>query len=191
MKREFLTNLGLDDEMVEKIIVEHGKTVNKAKGDLESYKSQVEDLQSQLTDRDQQLKDLKGKAEGNDELQAEIDKLKAQNADAEKQRKQQLAEQSKQYQVKLAVQSTGAKNEKAVVALLDDNKITVDNEGNLYGLQEQLDELKESDGYLFGNVNGLDYADPSQGNSQGSQPTQVDDREKGQKMYERILGKKN
>lgn len=47
-----------------------------------------------------------------------------------------------------AIASSGAKNKKAVKALLELDKITLEEEG-LKGFKEQISELKKSCGYLF------------------------------------------
>ncbi len=41
MKREFLKNLGLEDEVIDKIMAENGKDIEKAKGDLEEKRSRT------------------------------------------------------------------------------------------------------------------------------------------------------
>ena len=51
-----------------------------------------------------------------------------------------------------AIASSGAKNKKAVKALLELDKITLGDEG-LKGLSEQITELKKSCGYLFESEN--------------------------------------
>lgn len=42
MKREFLKELGLEDETINKIMAEHGK-------DIESYKTRLADTEQKLT----------------------------------------------------------------------------------------------------------------------------------------------
>ena len=66
MKRQFLEEMGLTKEQVDKILDENSQDIGKAKGevtklqaDLDTAKKEVENLTSQLGDRDQQLKDLK------------------------------------------------------------------------------------------------------------------------------------
>jgi len=57
-------------------------------------------------------------------------------------------EEEKQRQINDVIKSAGAKNEKAVKALLDLDKVSVEN-GEVKGLQEQIDELKKTCEYLF------------------------------------------
>lgn len=57
----------------------------------------------------------------------------------------------------------GAKNYKAVSSLLDYDKISVDETGDVQGVSEQLDVLKQSDGFLFADSDlvGLKLAEKS------------------------------
>lgn len=48
-----------------------------------------------------------------------------------------------------ALTAAGAKNNKAVKAMLDMTGVKLDKEGNLTGLKEQLDGVKKSDSYMF------------------------------------------
>ena len=71
MNREFLKNLGIADDLIDKIMGEHGKDVqaekDKAKtasGELETYKAKVSELEKA--------------AEGNADLKKQLDDLKAQ-----------------------------------------------------------------------------------------------------------------
>jgi len=152
MKREFLKELGLDDEVIGKVMAEHGKTVNTLKADadkVDTLEAQITDYQTRLKDRDTQLEDLKEKAKGNEELVSEINKLKEENDKAQKDYQAKLELQTFEFSLEKALSNAKAKNPKAVKALLNTETIKLD--GNkLLGLEEQLKALQESDGYLFG-----------------------------------------
>ena len=58
MNRKFLEELGLENEAIEKIMKEHGKTINdyKEKAEqAETLESQIEDYKEQIAERDKQL----------------------------------------------------------------------------------------------------------------------------------------
>lgn len=151
MKREFLKELGLSDEQIDKVMAEHGKSVNSVKDELEKvkeFKQQVEELQGQLKERDKQLEELSKKAQGNEELTAEINKLKEANEKAVKEYEEKLKKQAFDFALERALVNAKAKNPKAVKALLEIEKISLDGE-NLIGLEEQLKALKEKESYLF------------------------------------------
>jgi len=151
MKRQFLTDLGLDSEVVDKIFKEHGKTVNALKDELdnvEGYKSQIEELKEQVAERDKQLEELGEKAKGNDELVKEIESLKEQNEQTAKDFQDKLNKQTLDFKIEKALIQAKAKNTKAVKALLDLDTIEL-KDGEIHGLEEQLKGLQENDGYLF------------------------------------------
>lgn len=106
------------------------------------YKEQVEE-------RDSQLAGLKTGAKDNEVLKAQIADLQAKNKQATEDHEKQLKDQRFGFAVERAVAKADARNVKAVVALLDASKISLDGE-NLLGFDEQVAALKESDPYLFG-----------------------------------------
>lgn len=151
MKREFLKELGLSDEQIEKIMAEHGKTVNSMKDELEKAKEleqRIQSLQEQLQQRDKQLEELKTKATGNEELQQQIQQLQEQNKQIQQEYEQKMQKQAFDFALERALVSAKARNPKAVKALLDTETIKLDGD-TLLGLEEQLEKLKESDPYLF------------------------------------------
>jgi chromosome segregation ATPase len=149
MKREFLTDLGLETEQVNKIMAEHGKTVNSLKDEADKAKEDADALKGQLSDRDKQLKDLSKKAEGNEDLQKQIADLQESNKQTAKEYQDKLDKQALDFKLNEAMAADKVKNPKAVKALLNLETIKLDGE-KLIGYKEQSDVLKESDGYLFG-----------------------------------------
>lgn len=82
MKRDFLKNLSLSDEIIDKIMEENGNDINKAKGDAESLRQQVaakdteiEGLKGQITQRDADIKALRDSAAANEGIQQKLDEL--------------------------------------------------------------------------------------------------------------------
>ena len=61
----------------------------------------------------------------------------------------QLIEQRKEMEIRLGITKAGARNEKAVMALLDTEAIQVEGDG-VKGIEEQIKKLQETDAYLFG-----------------------------------------
>jgi hypothetical protein len=103
----------------------------------------------QVAERDSQLADLKTWAKDNEVLKAQIAELQAKNKQAAEDYEKQLKEQRFAFAVERAVAKADARNVKAVVALLDASKISLDGE-NLIGFDEQIAALKKSDPFLFG-----------------------------------------
>lgn len=63
----------------------------------------------------------------------------------------QLADLRRSGAIDLALAESRVRNGKAARAMLDLDKVVFDDKGNLTGLTDQLDALKESDGWLFDN----------------------------------------
>lgn len=168
MKRDFLKELELDDEVIGKIMAEHGKTVNSIKeqaDQVDGLNSQIEDYKQQIKDRDKQLEDLKKQSGDNQELKDQIKQMEKDNQQVQDDLNQKLEQQKKESKLELALKDAQARNPKAVKALLDSDKISLDGD-NLIGLEDQLKGLKESDAYLFGEDKpaGLQGRDPVPGN---------------------------
>lgn len=151
MKREFLKELGLEDEVINKVMAEHGKSINevKTKADkVDSLESQINDYKKQLEQRDSQLKELGDKAKGNEELTNEIDRLKQENETTKSDYEQKLQQQAFEHKLESTLASEKVKNVKAVKALLDLASVKLDGD-KLLGLDDQLKSLKENESYLF------------------------------------------
>ncbi|MGR8826861.1 phage scaffolding protein [Leuconostoc citreum] len=160
MNRDTLQKFGLSDEQVNQVMAEHGKDLQKSKtveSELEQVKQQNTELASQITDRDKQLKDLSGKAGDNEELQSQIKALQEQNKQSKTDYEANIATLKRDGAIELALREAQAKKPKAVKALLNSDNITIDDDG-VHGLKEQLEQLQESDGYLF-----MDISNPQPG----------------------------
>ena len=138
----------ITQEELNKIMDINGADIEKAKGESTSLSTQVADLTSQIADRDKQLKDLKSKVTDNEELTKQIADLETANATAKTNYEKTVATMKRDFALTNGVRDAKAKNVKAVIALLDMEKIKVEGDG-ITGLKEQIDSLKTSDPYLF------------------------------------------
>ena len=97
---------------------------------------------------EEDLKNLKKDLKDNKELQEKIETLEKENSDNAATYEKEKAEIRYNYELNAAIEKSGAKNCKAILGMLDQEKIKlVDN--TLVGLDEQIKSLKESDSYLF------------------------------------------
>ena len=130
MKRDFLKNLDLGDGVklpdsaVEAVMAEYGKS-------KQQFESQVSTLKNQLTEAN-------GKLEGYDPSW----KQKAENAQKE------LERQQFDFALERAVSAAKPRNAKAVMALLDRDKLTFAG-GEIVGLDKQLTALKDGEDTAF------------------------------------------
>lgn len=149
MDKDFLKKLGLTDEIADKVMNQHDKDVQQLKDNNAELQSTNDSLNEQITSNAKQLKDLKKVAGDNEELQAKLDKAMSDSQEREKKLKDQIATQRKNFAVGNALRDAGAKNSKAVEALLDLDKVSLDDNGQLIGISDQIDSIKKSDSYLF------------------------------------------
>lgn len=146
MNKEQLVALGLSEEQATAVVEGFGKMIPKSR--LDEKIAEVNDYKQQLADRDTQLTELQSKAQGDEELQAQIQALQQQNEQVKTEYQQQLQQKEFDFALTEALRDAKAKNPKAVKALLDTETVKfVD--GKLIGLDEQLTALKTSDDYLF------------------------------------------
>lgn len=177
MKTEFLKSLNITDQtVIDAIMAENGKDINNAKGNVEQLNTQVEELQKQLKERDDQLKTLKDTVKDNETLTSKITELETANKTAATEYQTKITEIQKIHAIESDVRDAKAKNVKAVIALLDQSKITYE-DNKLSGLKEQLEALKkgEDSGFLFGSEQtpppaGTNLSNPPAGNG-GNPPT--------------------
>lgn len=149
MKTEELKGLGLTDDQVKSVMALHGTDVNALKGQVSQLTTERDALKQRATDSDKQLNELKAAHKDDKDFQAEIDKLKADNKAKDDAASKQLKETQLNYQTELALVKAGALNTKAASALIDKDKLSLDEKGNVTGLDEQLKALKSDDSSKF------------------------------------------
>lgn len=148
MNREFLESLGLEKETIDKVMAEHGKTVNSTKQEVDTLTTQCDNLQSQLDDRDKDLKELKKQANDNKELQQKYEDLEEKYEDEKKLYESTLKEERLNSAIKLSV-ADKAHDADMVLGQINKEKLVIGEDGKVVGLDEQIESLKESKSFLF------------------------------------------
>lgn len=146
MKREFLKNLGLEDEAIDKVLNENGKDIEAVKTKYGDY----DDLKTQLSEANKQIQDFKG---------MDIDGIKTAAADWEK--KAKAAETDRDHKVRDlkfnyalegALRDSKARDTKSVLAHINREALEFDEgSGSIKGLDKQIESIREKHGYLFEN----------------------------------------
>lgn len=149
MKREFLEGLGLEKEVINKIMSEHGKDVGNTKSKNSEQEGQISKLQEQIKERDSQLEELKKSAKGNEELQQQINQLQKDNQTKQADYEQQIKQIKIDSAIEMALSSNKAKNLKAAKALLNLSEIELKEDGSIKGLDTQIKALKEEEASKF------------------------------------------
>lgn len=176
MEKEKLIALGTElgititDELADKILALHKETldgnyVTKTRFDEVNEKSKT--LTTQLSERDASIAQLKKDIEDKPSKE-KIDELEKQLADKDKEHALQLAGEIKK--VKIISEIAGKVHDNdLIVNMLNLDKITVEDNGTMIGLNEQLDALKQSKGFLFKDTKTVTppAGDPGTGNANG------------------------
>ena len=155
MKKEDFLALGVEAALAEKYAAASAAELEGLvpKAELDGLREENKALQASVADRDKQLETLKEATGDTDALKQQIETLQKQNAEQEKAHKAELAQMRLDSALDAALTAAGARNGKAVRALLDTGKVALGDDGKLSGLDEQIAALKKSDGYLFADEN--------------------------------------
>lgn len=149
--KEILTNAGVEEEKVTGVIESVKKEVPKyyvPKNDFNEKVTEVNTLTNEKTTLSKQLEELK-KVDPT-KLQEEIDKLQQANKDLEAQGKKDLADVRRMSAIDLAIANSKTIDAVSLKAHLNLDNITYDEKsGNLSGIDEQINNIRESKKYLF------------------------------------------
>ena len=153
MKKEELIAKGLSEEQVKAVLDMYNTEIKDyvSKIELDNANSEITAVKDTVKERDKQLKQIKENAGDNEELKKQIEKLQNDNKTANEQYKAEVTQLKINSAVDMALTKAGAKTLKAVKALIDIDKINVDENGDVRGIEEQIKGLCEGvdTKYLF------------------------------------------
>lgn len=148
MNKDDLTKLGITDEdLIQKIIVLHGKDIENHKNSLSTMKAELDGVKSQLKEAGDTIDGFKKlDVEG---IKKAADDWKAKAEQAEKDAQSQVSALKFDYALNSALVEAKAKNVKAVKALLNTEQLKLGDDGSLVGLNDQLTKIKTENDFLF------------------------------------------
>lgn len=153
--KEKLMAMGLTEEQADKIMATINDEYRPAfkfneRGDeIDRLKKELDKKDETIDTREKQINDIKKELKDNEELQNTITELEKANELEKEQHQQELAEYKFNTGLeKKLKEDFGAKNVKAVKALLNLDKVKQDGDDYI-GLKEQVDPLLKTDDYLF------------------------------------------
>lgn len=165
MTKEQLITFGVSEELATKIAGESKKElegyIEKSRySELEAEKNQLTESQKTLT---KQLEEVKKNSGDNAELKKQIEEMQNANKAKEKEYTDNLVKVKLDNAVEIALMSSGAKNSKAVKALLNLEKAVLGEDGKITGLEEQIKALKtaEDSSFLFAETPKVKGANPA------------------------------
>lgn len=153
MTRKELETLGLSKEQTDAVIRINGADIENAKSvsaaEIKNMQTEIDGLKGQVSERDKQLETLKASAGDNEALKTQIAELQQANTDAVAAHESEMNQLKVDFAVERALTSAGAKNLKAVRALLELEDAKFDKEGNVKGLEEQIEKLTTGEDTKF------------------------------------------
>ena len=154
MTKEELIKLGLSEELADKVASLHkseldGKYIPKQRFDEVNNTKKA--LEETVKERDKQLDDLKKSDADVDALKKQIADLQAANKKAADEHKAEMIRLKIDGIVDSTLISAGAKNTKAIRALMDVDGFKLQEDGTVFGLNDALKAVQKSDPYLFEN----------------------------------------
>ena len=148
MKKEDLIAMGLTEDQAKKVMDSlDGNFVTKAR--FNEVNEENKTLKQSVADRDKQLEDLKKSSGDNAELKKQIETLQQQNADQKKAHDAEMAQLKLDNAIDAALTAAGAKNIKAVRAMIDTSKMKLGEDGTVEGLSDAIKAVQKSDSYMF------------------------------------------
>lgn len=158
MKREFLKGLGLADEIIEQIMMEHGKVLqaeqNKAsekEGKISTLEAERDGLKEQLTAANGQIEKFKGAEMDIETIRKEAGEWKEKAEAAEREATAKMEAQAYEFAVKEYLGGHKFASEmakKAALADLLEQKFPM-KDGAILGADDYMEKLKESDPGAF------------------------------------------
>lgn len=151
MKKEDLIAMGLTEDQAKKVMDSlDGNFVTKVR--FNEVNEENKTLKQSVADRDKQLEDLKKSSGDNAELKKQIETLQQQNADQKKAHDVEMAQLKLDNAIDAALTAAGAKNIKAVRAMIDTSKMKLGEDGTVEGLPDAIKAVQKSDSYMFNTV---------------------------------------
>ncbi|MBQ4087004.1 MAG: phage scaffolding protein [Clostridia bacterium] len=147
--REILQAKGI--EMTDELIADVKKELPKylvPKTEFNNKIAEIDNLKGQIGQRDTTIGDLQKKAGTVDDLTQQLNALQTKYDTDTGDLNKKLSKVQFDSALDVALAGSGAKNTKALRALLDMDKITFE-EGKLGGFTEQLESIKAENDYLF------------------------------------------
>lgn len=142
MKRDFLKELGLPDDQIDKIMAENGKDVQAEQDKTATKQAEVDKLSEQLTEANKQVQAF---------VNMNVDDIKAKAQEFEEkfnQSQAELKEARETAMIEKALSTSNAHDIDVVKGLIKRDQL-VFKDGNILGLDDQINELKKSKGFLF------------------------------------------
>ncbi len=155
MNRTFLKGLGLEQEAIDSIMVEYGRNVTELNDKIDTLNKKNEDTQKLLNTANESLKSFEG---------VDIEALKNASETLKNEYEGKIRDMQVRGAIEKALVGAKAKHTDLLIDKFDKEKIKIDKDGNITGIDEQLNGFKESYKDLFTvDVQGQNPNNPDNG----------------------------
>lgn len=144
LDRKYLSDLGLEESVIENIMAEHGKTISKEKGRVQTLEDRNDALVEQNNSYQSEIEKLKEENKGNEDFQNKLQSLQDKAIAIDGKYKNLLIESA------IKDQSQDAKDFKVIKKLIDTETIKVDGD-EVTGVKEEIEKLRQESPFLFNN----------------------------------------
>ena len=142
--------------IIDSILDEHSKYIGELKKQININKAKIlfleqtnNELKEELSLKDDKLENLKNSTEDVESLKSQIATLQAENQANTEKHTQEMNALKKSVAIEKGLSNAKARNIKAVLGLLDLDKIELEEDGSLKGLSEQIDGLLQDENSKF------------------------------------------
>ena len=145
MKREFLKTLGIEDEMINKIMDEHGKSIGAEIAKTQAAQTVKTQFEEQLRQREKEFEEVKKAADGNADLSKKLSEI-------EESSKTQKADFDRKLRMAAARAEIGdaVHDVELYLGLIDLSKIDLDDNGSIKaGFKEQREKIDKEKPFLL------------------------------------------
>lgn len=171
MKTEFLKQLGLSEEQIKSVMAENGKDVEAEKAKTTAATTKLDDVNNQLETANTTIKDLKKNNADNEALQVKVTEYENQVKTLKTDYDTKVKNMTLNSAIEKALTGAKAKHSDLLANKIDREKLIVNADGTVTGIDEQLTGLKESYKDLFAEDSEQDPA-PTFSKSTGGNPPQ-------------------
>lgn len=146
MRREFLKDLGLSDEIIDKIMNQYGLDIERYKEDKRGNEAKISMLNDKVKEQEEAINNMQKENESYTKLKQDYDLLQEEKTKNDNEYKQQIREIKLKSGLEKALNNAGAINQKVVMPLLKEflDKAEIDEKGNINGLEEQIKQIKDN-----------------------------------------------
>lgn len=157
MKRDFLKGLGLEGEVIDKIMEQYGTSIETLKTNLETSQKENVSLKEELTKRDDSIKDLTTKVSDYDTLKTNYDTLVVTHETDVNSLKEQLSQKDYEHNAEKVFSSLNFSSSSArentfgkFMNEIKEKKITYNNESKTFdGFDDFIKNIQTNDPTAF------------------------------------------